>query len=179
MNGFKHGKYVVLEDYEIGEGTQLANFVVVKNSKIGRNNKIWNFVNIYNSTIGDDNVISSFCEIGGSEVGNHCKIEAQVFMPLGVKLGDYVFIGPAVKFANDKYPKVVDNQWEWKVGEVAVEDRCSLGIATVVLPRVRIGTHSFIAAGSLVVSDVPPESFVMGRPAHVVSLQVIKELGII
>jgi serine acetyltransferase len=37
---------------------------------------------------------------------------------------------------------------------------------SVVLPGVRIGTHSLVAAHSLVNSDVPPHTFVGGSPAR-------------
>jgi len=175
----EYGHFIIIEDSEIDAHTQIANMVVVRKSKIGKHNKLWNYLNIYSSEIGDRNTISSFCEIGGSRIGNNCKIEAMVYMPLGITLGNNVFIGPGVRFANDKYPRVVDNKWEWTVGEVHVADRSALGIGTTVLPNVKIGEHSFIAAGSLVSKDIPPNSFAMGRPAQVVSLQTLKELGVV
>jgi len=173
------GRFVIIEDVQCEDGTEIHDMTVIKHSVIGKDNKIWNFVNIYNCTIGDDNVISSFVEMGKSKIGSHNKIEAGVFIPPGVTIGNYCFIGPAVKFANDKYPKVSDNQWSWTVGEVKIGDYVSIGIGSIILPGITIGEHSFIAAGSLVASDVPPHSFAMGRPAHVVSMQVMKELGIL
>jgi len=173
------GRFVVFEDSTAGHGTEIQNFTVIKHSEIGKNNKIWNFVNIYDSEIGDDNTISSFVEIGGAKIGSHNKIEAMVFMPRGVKIGNNVFIGPGVRFANDKYPKVNTEGWSWTVGEVNVGDNVAIGIGSIILPNVTIGNHAFIAAGSLVASDVPPNSFAMGRPAHIVSLQVLKELNVL
>jgi acetyltransferase-like isoleucine patch superfamily enzyme len=176
---FKMGKYVIAEDYKIGTGTQLGNFVNIKKSTIGKDNIIWHYVNIYDSKIGNKNTIGSFCEIGGSTIGSNNKIEAMTFIPLGVEIGNSCFIGPGVRFANDKHPRVVDAEWEWKVGRVVVEDNVAIGIASVILPNVRIGKHAFIAAGSLVTTAVPPNSFAMGRPASIVSFQTVKELGII
>jgi len=173
------GRFIIAEDVDCEDGTEIHDFSVIKHSTIGKDNKIWNFVNIYNSTIGEDNVISSFVEIGGAKIGSHNKIEAQTFIPPGVTIGNYCFIGPATKFSNDKYPKVADDQWSWTIGEVKIGDYVSIGIGSIILPHVTIGEHPFIAAGSLVTSDVPPHSFAMGRPAHVVSMQVMKELGIL
>lgn len=178
MEGKILGRWVVVEDSDVGHGTEIHNCVIIKKSEVGKYNKIWNFVNIYKSKIGDDNTISSFCEIGGSKIGNNCKIEAMVFMPQGVTIGNNVFIGPRVSFANDKFPKVVDDQWSWTVGEVKVGDNVAIGIGSIILPNVTIGKHAFIAAGSLITRDVPPNSFAMGCPAHVVSMKVFKELGI-
>jgi acetyltransferase-like isoleucine patch superfamily enzyme len=173
------GRFIIAEDVDCADGTEIHDMTVIKHSTIGTRNKIWNFVNIYNSTIGEDNTISSFVEIGGSKIGSHNKIEAMTFIPIGVTIGNYCFIGPGVRVANDKYPKVSDNQWSWTVGEVKIGDYVSIGIGSTILPGVTIGEHSFIAAGSLVASDVPPHSFAMGRPAHVVSMQTMKELGIL
>jgi UDP-2-acetamido-3-amino-2,3-dideoxy-glucuronate N-acetyltransferase len=173
------GRWVIIEDAKIGRGTEIHHCTIIKSSEIGEDNKIWNFVNIYGSEIGNRNTISSFVEIGGSKIGDNCKIEAMVFIPLGVTIGNNVFIGPGVRFANDKYPKVAGEDWSWTVGEVKVENNVAIGIGSIILPNVKIGEHAFIAAGSLVSSDVPPHSFAMGRPASVVSLQVMKELGII
>jgi len=172
------GRFNMLLDVDIGHGTEIHSHNVIQNSEIGKDNKIWNFVNIYASKIGDRNTIGSFCEIGGSKIGNNCKIEARVFMPRGVTIGNNVFIGPGAKFANDKYPKLVNDQWSWTVGQVKVEDNVAIGIGSTILPHITIGKHAFVAAASLVTSDVPPNSFAMGRPAHVVSIKVLKELGI-
>jgi len=173
------GRFIIAEDVQCEDGTEIHDFVVIKHSTIGKDNKIWNFVNIYNSTIGEDNVISSFVEIGGAKIGSHNKIEAGVFIPKGVTIEDRCFIGPKVKFANDKYPKNTSGNWEWTVGEVKIGNNVSIGIGSIILPNVTIGEHSFIAAGSLVASDVPPHSFAMGRPAHIVSMQTMRELGVL
>ena len=173
------GRFIIAEDVQCEDGTEIHDFTIIKHSTIGKDNKIWNFVNIYNSTIGEDNVISSSVEIGGATIGSHNKIEAKAFIPPGVTIGNYCFIGPSVKIANDKYPRVSGDQWSWTVGPVKIGDYVSIGIGSIILPNVTIGEHSFIAAGSLVASDVPPHSFAMGRPAHIVSMQTMKELGVL
>lgn len=152
------GKYVVIFDSEIGEGTV-----------------IWNFVNIYKSKIGQNCKIASHVEIGESQIGDNCKIEAFVFIPPGTKIGNNVFIGPAVVFANDKYPQA-DPVWE--KGAVIVEDNVSIGIGAIILPNVTIGHNSFIAAGAMVTKNVAAQSFVMGRPAQAVSIKVFEKVGI-
>lgn len=51
---------------------------------------------------------------------------------------------------------------------VAVETGAFLGANVTVLPGVRIGARSFVAAGSVVTADVPPATLVAGAPARVV-----------
>jgi carbonic anhydrase/acetyltransferase-like protein (isoleucine patch superfamily) len=50
-----------------------------------------------------------------------------------------------------------------------VEDRCLIGMGTILLNGARIGAGSIVAAGTLVVEgmDVPPQSLVMGSPGRV------------
>jgi acetyltransferase-like isoleucine patch superfamily enzyme len=44
-----------------------------------------------------------------------------------------------------------------------------IGARTIVLPGVTVGDHSVIAAGSIVISDIPAKSVAVGVPAKVVS----------
>jgi gamma-carbonic anhydrase len=55
-----------------------------------------------------------------------------------------------------------------------IEDRCLIGMGSLILNGARIGTGSIVAAGSLVPERmvVPPGSLVMGHPA-----KVRRELG--
>jgi maltose O-acetyltransferase len=50
---------------------------------------------------------------------------------------------------------------------VVVEAGAFLGANVTVLPGVRIGARSFVAAGSVVTKDVPPATLVGGVPARV------------
>jgi carbonic anhydrase/acetyltransferase-like protein (isoleucine patch superfamily) len=51
-----------------------------------------------------------------------------------------------------------------------IEDECLIGMGSVLLNSVRVGTGSIIGAGSVVTEgrDIPPGSLVMGVPAKVV-----------
>jgi carbonic anhydrase/acetyltransferase-like protein (isoleucine patch superfamily) len=51
----------------------------------------------------------------------------------------------------------------------SIGNRCLIGMGTVVLDNAVIGDDCFVAAGSLVTpgTEIPPRSFVVGRPAKV------------
>jgi len=51
---------------------------------------------------------------------------------------------------------------------VIVEDNVWIGFGSIIMPGVRIGYGSVIAAGSIVVKDVPPMSVVGGNPANII-----------
>jgi len=46
--------------------------------------------------------------------------------------------------------------------------RCFIGARSILLPGVKIGAGSIVAAGSVVTRDVPPGTIVAGNPARVV-----------
>ena len=115
-----------------------------------------------NAVIGANTKIGAFVDIGGCEIGENCSIQAFVSIPPGWKIGNNVFIGPGVRFANDKYPKA-DGDWELTQG--IVEDNVTIGINSTILP-VHIGKGAFIGAGSLVTKDIPPGEVWYGSPAR-------------
>ena len=50
--------------------------------------------------------------------------------------------------------------------QTVVEQGCSIGANATILPGVRLGAYSMIAAGSIVTRDVKPHALVMGTPAR-------------
>ena len=126
--------------------------------------KVWHYCNIFpTAKIGKNCVIGSYTEIGdGVVVGDNCKIEAQVFIPKGVTIGNEVFIGPAVKFTNDKYPKA---KGEWKIWPTKVEDGASIGAGSTILCGVTIGKGAMVGAGAVVTRSVKAGETVVGYSA--------------
>jgi carbonic anhydrase/acetyltransferase-like protein (isoleucine patch superfamily) len=62
-----------------------------------------------------------------------------------------------------------------------IEDECLIGNGAIVLDRVRVGSHSIVAAGALVPPDavIPPDSVVMGSPGRVVRQSSERDLALI
>ena len=51
---------------------------------------------------------------------------------------------------------------------IEVMDNVFIGLGAIIMPGVKIGENSVIAAGSVVTKDVPPGSVVGGNPARVI-----------
>ncbi len=49
-----------------------------------------------------------------------------------------------------------------------IEDNVNIGANVVIIGDITIGNNSIIAAGSIVVKDVPPFSMVAGNPARII-----------
>lgn len=93
------------------------------------------------------------------KIGTGCRIQAFVFIPNGVRIGNDVFIGPHVCFTNDKHPP--SDTW----GITIVEDGVSIGANVTILPDVTLGAGCKIGAGSVVTKSVPAGETWFGNPA--------------
>lgn len=146
---FKHPTAIV-ESETIGEGTKIWHFVHVREKvRIGKN-----------CTIGKSVYIDT-----GVEIGDHVKIENFASLYRGVKIEDEVFIGPAVTFTNDIYPRSF--LWdETRLGYTQVRRGASIGANATIICGVTIGEYALVGAGSVVTRDVPPFGLVYGNPAR-------------
>ena len=113
----------------------------------------------------------------GFRVGDRCRlidVSLKTFgsEPYLVRLGDHVTLTSGVRFLThdggvwvlrDRYPDLD------VIGEIVVEDNVFIGVNALILPNVRIGRDSVVAAGSVVTRSVPPGSVVAGVPARVIS----------
>lgn len=97
---------------------------------------------------------------GDCIIGDYVRTHSNVHISKHSTIGNFVWIYPYVVLTNDPHPPST-----YTAG-VTVEDYAVIATMSVVLPGVRIGTHSLVAAHSLVNSDVPPHTFVGGSPAR-------------
>lgn len=91
----------------------------------------------------------------------------------GISIGDNVIMGPKVKiwtynhnFRSERYLPYDEVEI---LKPVRVERNVWIGLDASILPGVTIGEGAVVAMGSVVTSDVPPMSIVLGNPAQVVS----------
>jgi acetyltransferase-like isoleucine patch superfamily enzyme len=99
-------------------------------------------------------------------MGRGVRIMAHVYIPTRTWFGDCVFVGPGVVFLNDKMAARYGAFGTQRIRGAFVEDNVSIGGGAVILPEVRIGEGSFVAAGALVTKDVPPRTLVRGVPGR-------------
>ncbi|ANN69093.1 acyltransferase [Bordetella bronchialis] len=139
----------------------------VQSTKIGARTTIWQFnVVLAGAQIGENCNVSAHCFIENDViVGNNVTIKSGVYLWDGVRLEDDVFVGPGVRFTNDKYPrsKVYPEQFLHTI----VKRGASLGAGAILTPGITIGCGAMVAAGAVVTRDVPEHTLVAGNPATI------------
>lgn len=141
---------IIYDDVVIGDNFVTGHFVLIReHTKIGDN-----------VMIGTLSVIDGECK-----VGDNTRIQTGVYIPRNTFIGKNVFIGPNAVLLNDKYPLRRRDEIEL-IGPI-IEDNVTIGGNSTILPGIRIGEGSFVAAGSVVTKDVPPWSLAIGVPADI------------
>jgi acetyltransferase-like isoleucine patch superfamily enzyme len=101
---------------------------------------------------------------GLSRLGDGVRLMAGVYVPSRTTIGNHVFIGPGTMLLNDRYPCRSPSPERPKGPDI--EDEVVIGGGCTIGPGVRIGRGSFIAAGTIVMKDVPPGVLAWGAPAR-------------
>ncbi len=111
--------------------------------------------------IGDNAVIMMGAIINiGAVIGSGTMIDMGAILGGRATVGKNCHVGAGAVLAGVVEPP--------SASPVIVEDDVLIGANAVVLEGVRIGQNSVVAAGSIVVEDVPPNSVVAGIPGRVI-----------
>jgi acetyltransferase-like isoleucine patch superfamily enzyme len=143
-------------------------------AKIGPHSYIWHLAQVREGAVlGRGCVVGRGAYVGpGVTIGDHCKIQnlAQVYEPAA--LADGVFVGPGVVLTNDTHPRAVNPDGtvkgaaDWEPVGVVLDEGASLGARSVCVAPVHVGAWAMVAAGAVVVRDVPAHGLVAGVPAR-------------
>ncbi len=99
-------------------------------------------------------------------VGARVSVQTLVYITAGTVVEDDVFIGPGVIMTNDD--TMARHRPEYPLRGATLKRACRVGGGVVLTPGVVIGEEAFIAAGAVVVRDVPDRGVVMGVPGRMV-----------
>ena len=106
-------------------------------------------------------------------MGEHCAIDPRTVFtdPAYTRIGDNVRIAGAWLLGHDGSVNMLNRAFNLrldKVGKVDIRDDVFIGLNAIVMPGVTIGPRSVVAAGSVVVKDVLPDTVVGGVPAKAI-----------
>jgi len=148
-NYFVHESAYVDQPCEIGKGTKIWHFShIMKNAKIGRNCIFGQNVNVASGVV----------------IGSNVKVQNNVSIYTGTIIEDDVFLGPSCVLTNITNPRsqVVRHSLYEKT---TLRRGATIGANATIVCGIELGRYCFIAAGAIVVKDVPDYALMVGVPA--------------
>lgn len=122
-----------------------------------------------------------YCEYGVNiHVGKECFVNYNcTFLDVSpITLGNGVWIGANVTLATPNHPLLAEERLNANYPDgyhdleysapITIKDGCWICSSATICGGVTIGENSVVAAGSVVLRDVPPNSLVAGVPAKVI-----------
>lgn len=144
---------IIYADVEFGDYLQTGHYAVIRAHVHG----------------GDYCAVGNHSALEGLiELGTGVRIMSHVYIPSRTKIGNNVFIGPGTIILNEKTPcryGSPDAALPVPQGPV-IEDDVLIGGGCTINPGITIGKRSFIASGTLVTKDIPPDSLAKGSPVR-------------
>jgi len=150
-NGILRAGTIIYGDVKIGNYFQSGHHTVIR-ARV----EMGDFCTVTNGAVIE----------GMVKMGDAVRLMSHVYVASRTVFGNRVICGPNVVFLNEKRPGRAEDITKGAF----VEDDVMIGGGCLILPGVRIGERSFIAAGAVVTKDVPPRSLVMGFPARIMPL---------
>ncbi|WP_147037619.1 acyltransferase [Microbacterium aerolatum] len=141
---------------------------------IGDGSSIWHLAQVREGVqMGQNCIVGRGAYVGtGVTMGDNCKVQNYALVYEPAKLADGVFIGPAVVLTNDTYPRAINadgtlkSAHDWEPVGVTIERGASIGARATCVAPVTIGAWATVAAGAVVVKNVPAHALVVGVPAR-------------
>ena len=145
---------VRIVDSRIDDAVTINNFSVITESHVSRGAKVGPFAHIRpQSEVGEEAHVGNFVELKKTTLGRRSKANHLSYLG-DATIGDKVNVGAGTITCNydgvAKHPTII-------------EDGAFIGSDTQLIAPVRIGRGAYVAAGSSITSDVPPESLAIAR----------------
>jgi acetyltransferase-like isoleucine patch superfamily enzyme len=123
-------------------------------------------VNVHSSTYGcKKDTFRLFCRDDYIEIGKFCSVADKVTI---IASGEHHIENVSTYPFYDRHYKTTTHRDTSTKGNVIVANDVWIGFSSTILSGVKIGNGAVIAAGSVVVGDVPDYAIVAGVPARVV-----------
>lgn len=134
--------------------------------EIGKGTKIWHFSHIMKDVeIGERCIFGQNVNVAsGVVIGSNVKVQNNVSIYTGTIIEDDVFLGPSCVLTNITNPRsqvVRHNLYE----KTILRRGTTVGANATIVCGIELGRYCFIAAGAVVVKDVPDYALMVGVPA--------------
>ena len=197
-NNVSFGNFVtVYDDVEIGDSSVIESYCEIGYSngrekgplKIGENAKIRSHSIIYQGSLIGNNLVTGHHAIirenmeigdgfqagagaiimGEAVIGNYVRTGSMVEIGQFSKIGNFVFIFINSFLINDRYPP------SEKIIGPDISDYAILGAGCIIMPGIKVGRNSIVAAGCVLKDHLPDNQIAIGNPHKIIgSISKIK-----
>ena len=145
---------VVLSNVKIGANSTIKDFCSIEDSSIAKNVQVGPFARLRNGAVLDDSAkVGNFVEIKQTKIGAGSKANHHAYLG-DTTVGKKVNIGAGTITCN--YDGKVKNK-------TTIDDGSFVGTNTSLVAPLKIGKKSYVAAGSVITTDVPSNALAFGR----------------
>ena len=145
---------VVLSNVRIGDNSIIKDFCSVEDSLIAKNVEVGPFARLRDGVVlADSSKVGNFVEIKKSKIGQGSKTNHHAYLG-DAKIGKKVNIGAGTITCN----------YDGKVKHTTtIDDGSFVGTNSSLVAPLKIGRKAYVAAGSVITSDVPSSALAFGR----------------
>ncbi len=180
-------------DVVIGPDTVLHPGVYLEgHTRVGSGCEIHSGVRIIDSTVGDRVVINNFCVIRQSAIENGAVVGPFAQLRPASKVSENAHVGNFVELKNTTLGRGSKANHLTYLGDATIGEKVNVGAGTItcnydgvakhptiiedgafigsdsqLIAPVRVGKNSYVAAGSSITEDVPPDSLAIARGKQV------------
>jgi acetyltransferase-like isoleucine patch superfamily enzyme len=161
-----------LEDVIMDRQVRISSGASLHNACLGKYVTVLHGVSLHNVDIGDFSYISFHSRLINTHVGKFCSIGPHIQIGLAPH-PSRIFVSTYPAFYSNSnsgcaFPLRYDKIFDDSVPETKLGHDIWIGTHVIISGGISIGTGAIIAAGAVVVKDVPPYAVVGGNPATII-----------
>ncbi len=190
---FRPETCVLDPDVEVGADSVLGPWVALYGStRLGRNSTVRPFSTLRDCVLEDDVMVHECVWMEGARVAGGAQVGPFARLRPGTEIGPQVKIGSFVETKKARIGRATLAQHLAYLGDAVIGEKVNIGAGTItcnydgekknmtviednvfvgtnssLVAPVRVGTGSYIAAGSVITEDVPPGALALGRARQV------------
>lgn len=149
---------------------QIEYMAFLSGCRVGYANRVYPYTILANVDLGDFTYVADHCTLSQTRIGKFCSIGPYVKCGLGIH-PSRLFVSTHPAFYSDLQQCGVTFVNKGKFTErlpVEIGNDVWIGAGSTIVDGVKVGDGAIIAAGSVVVKDVPPYAVVGGVPAKLI-----------
>ncbi len=151
--------------------------IIEDGAEIGRDVTIWHHCHVRATakvcdrvSLGRDVYVDP-----GVTIREGSRIQNSVNVYAGVEIGPWAFIGPAVVFTNDRYPRAGTRSWQ--PVSTFVHAGAAIGAGAIITCGVTVGAFAMVGAGTVLTHSVPPFHLAVGFGSGVKANKMLCSCG--